>query len=411
MARRMIALVTLLAFVGAALAQDPVELTFWSWRVEDQAAYDEIIASYEADHPNVDITYEAFPTENYNTVLSTALAADEGPDIIHVRAYGGFEAFAEPGFLMPLDDRVEALSAFPPLSLDGERLRSDGKVYAVPFASQTLVIYYNQDIFNELGLTPPTTWEDFTAAAEALEAAGYIPLANGTATGWMDEVLMGVFGPNIYGADFFGEVVSGETTFEDPRYVEALERLSDLVAYMPPDASGVDYAASQALFLNGLAGMFAGGSWEIANFRGQNPDLNLGIMAPPVEEAGQQPLVSWFLDGGYAVNAGTDHPEEALAFVRFLASPEFGQQLTDKLANISPIPGVTSSDPLLSQVVELNTNSTPYTMLVGFRYENPTGSTLLQEALQQMFAGQLSPEEVGAKVTEGIATYYEPFQK
>ena len=411
MARRMIALMTLLALVGAALAQNSTELTFWSWRVEDQAAYDEIIASYEADHPNVNITYQAFPTENYNTVLSTALAADEGPDIIHVRAYGGFEAFAEPGFLMPLDERVEALSAFPPLSLDGERLRSDGKVYAVPFASQTLVIYYNQDIFDELGVTPPTTWEEFTAAAGALQAADYIPLANGTATGWMDEVLMGVFGPNIYGADFFDEVVAGETTFEDPRYVEALQRLSDLVAYMPPDATGVDYAASQALFLNGLAGMFAGGSWEIANFRSQNPDLNLGIMAPPVEEAGQPPLVSWFLDGGYAVNANTEHPEEALAFIRFLASPEFGQQLTDKLANISPIPGVSSSDPLLSQVVELNTNSTPYTMLVGFRYENPTGSTLLQEALQQMFAGQLSPEQVGAKVTEGIATYYEPFQK
>ena len=398
--------VTALLFAAAAVAQT---LSFWTWRVEDEAAYQEIFDVYEEQNPGVEIEFQAFQADTYNTVLSSALAAGEGPDTMHVRAYGNFETFAEPGYLMPLDDVVPALENFPEIALQGETLRSDGRVYAVPFATQTLVIYYNQEIFDEVGVEVPTTWAEFQDVAEQLQQAGYIPLANGTATAWMDEVLFGVFGPSVYGEELYGELTSGETNFEDPRFVEALERLNELTEYMPPDHVGVDYPNSQSLFLNGVAAMFAGGSWEIANFRNQNPDLQMGIMAPPSQE-GEPALVSSFLDGGYAINADTDNPEAAIDFINFLASEEFGQMLTDKLANVSPIPGVEPSDPLLERVVELNQNSVPYLTLVGFRYENPTGSTLLQEGLQRMFAGDATAEEVAQGVQEGVARYYEPFQ-
>lgn len=407
---RFIAVALLSMLLGNfALAQ--VQLDFWSWRVEDRWAYEQIIEAYEAQNPGVDIEFHAFEASTYNTVLTTALTAGEGPDIIHVRAYGNLETFAAPGYLMPLDDEVPALQEFPPLAVQGQQLRSDGQTYAVPFASQTLVVFYNERIFDELELEIPTTWEEFLAAAETVQEAGYIPIANGTATGWMNEILMGAIAPNFYGADFFNEVIAGETTFEDPRFVGALERLLELRPYLAPQHEGVDYATAQNLFVNELAAMFIGGSFEIANFRNMNPDLDFNIMAPPAAAEGEPQLVSWFLDGGYAVNADTEHPEEALDFVRFLASAEFGQQFTDLLANISPVPGVTPTDPLLAKVAELNENSTPYIMLVGFRYQEPTGSVLVQERLSSMFAGNMTPEQVAQEVTEGIAQYYEPFQQ
>lgn len=393
---------------SSSLAQ--TKLTFWSWRVEDKWAYDQIIANYMAQNPGIEIEFQTFEAATYSTVLTTALIAGQAPDIIHVRAYGAFEAFAAPGYLLPLDDKVPALAGFPSLALDGQRLRSDGRVYAVPFASQTLVVYYNTDIFEELGLTPPETWNEFLITARALQEAGYIPLANGTATPWMNEIMMGVFAPNFYGAEFFGEIIAGATTFEDPRFVGALEKLLELRPYLAPQHQGVDYPTAQNLFVNEMAAMFAGGSWEIANFRRLNPDLNFGVMAPPAAEVGQPQLVSWFLDGGYAVNANTPHQEEAVKFVNFLASQEFGQQLTDLLAILSPIPGVVPGDPLLAKIAEFNQNSTPYIMLVGFRYQEPTGSVLLQERLPGMFAGSISPSQVATEITAGIALYFEPFQ-
>lgn len=393
---------------SSSLAQ--TKLTFWSWRVEDKWAYDQIIANYMAQNPGIEIEFQTFEAATYSTVLTTALIAGQAPDIIHVRAYGAFEAFAAPGYLLPLDDKVPALAGFPSLALDGQRLRSNGRVYAVPFASQTLVVYYNTDIFEELGLTPPETWNEFLITARALQEAGYIPLANGTATPWMNEIMMGVFAPNFYGAEFFGEIIAGATTFEDPRFVGALEKLLELRPYLAPQHQGVDYPTAQNLFVNEMAAMFAGGSWEIANFRRLNPDLNFGVMAPPAAEVGQPQLVSWFLDGGYAVNANTPHQEEAVKFVNFLASQEFVQQLTDLLAILSPIPGVVPGDPLLAKIAEFNQNSTPYIMLVGFRYQEPTGSVLLQERLPGMFAGSISPSQVATEITAGIALYFEPFQ-
>ena len=66
--------------------------------------------------------------------------------------------------------------------------------------------------------------------------------------------------------------------------------------------------------------------------------------------------------------------------------------------------------PLLQEVAELNKNSIPYIMLVHFRYQEPSGSVLLQGAVQKMLAGEATPEQAAAEVTEGIKTYYEPFQ-
>ena len=70
--------------------------------------------------------------------------------------------------------------------------------------------------------------------------------------------------------------------------------------------------------------MFAGGSFEVANFKKQNPSLELGVFASPVAKAGDERLVARYYDGGYAVNAKSDKKDAALKFVRFLATPEYG---------------------------------------------------------------------------------------
>ena len=114
--------------------------------------------------------------------------------------------------------------------------------------------------------------------------------------------------------------------------------------------------------------------------------------------------------GGYAGNAATEHKDAVLKFLNFLASKEFGQAFANELSNISPIPGVTFDNPDLEAVAELNKTSMPYMMLVNFRFDQPSGSTLVQENVQKMMAGEATPEEVGATVTEGLSKYYEPFQ-
>jgi raffinose/stachyose/melibiose transport system substrate-binding protein len=387
-------------------------LTFWTWRQEDRAQYAQLFKAFTDATPGISITYTAFEPQSYATVLSTALAAGTGPDVIHIRAYGGTEQFAKAKYLEPLSrDRMPELGNFASDALAALSLRSDGQVYGVPFAQQTLGLFVNAALFEKNGWTPAATWADFHSLCKKIRAAGVFPLANGTATAWMVEVFAAVFTAAFTGQQFAPDVAAGRVTFEDPRYIEALTRLTTLKDYLPTGFTGVDYATQQQLFLSGRAAMFAGGSYEIANFRRQNPNFKMAFLAPPAATTGDPRLVSVYYDGGYAINARSTKTEAAVALLRHLATPAFGTAFSRLLGNISPIRGADVPDPMLKSVAMLNTSSVPYLMAVHFRYVEPTGSTLLQRGIQKLLGGQVTPAEVAKSLTDGIATYFEPFRK
>ena len=392
-----------------ALAQD---LTFWSWRQEDRAQYEQFIDTFEAANPGITVKFEAFEAANYNTILSTALAGGTGPDLMMVRAYGGMETIASADYLMPLGTAtVPALAGFSEAALAAETMRSNQTIYAVPFASQTQFVIYNKAIFDQNGLREPQTWDELVALSKALKDKGIMAFANGTATAWQNETIVGALVSSIMGKGFYEDLMAGETDFTDARYVEALTKLKQLTAYFPDGFIGLDYPSAQQLFSSGMAAMFAGGSYEIANFRGQNKDLELGVFASPGMSADDEKLVAIYFDGGYAANAKTPHKDAALKFLNYVASQEFGQAFANSLKNISTVPGVTFEDPLLAEVAELNQHAIPYLMLVHFRYGEPSGSVLLQSEMQKLLDNKTTPADVGQAVTSGLANWYAPFKK
>ncbi|WP_108398613.1 extracellular solute-binding protein [Devosia submarina] len=392
-----------------ALAQD---LTFWSWRQEDRAAYEQFIETFEAANPGITVNFETFEATNYNTILSTALAGGTGPDVMMVRAYGGLENVASAGYLEPLStETIPALADFSEASLAAESMRSDGTIYAVPFASQTQLVIYNKALFDQHGISEPESWEELEAASQKLLDAGVIPFANGTATAWQNETVTFGLGSSLMGKDFYDELMAGTADFTDERFTGALAEIADLAAkYFPDGFIGLDYPSAQQLFGSGMAGMFVGGSYEIATFKNMNPDIEVGVFAAPGQTAEDEKLVGLYFDGGYAANAAGANKEAALTFLNYLASQEFGQAFADTLSNISTVPGVTFQDPLLAEVNELNQSSIPYLMLAHFRYGEPSGSVLIQGEMQKLFAGETTPEAIGEALTTGLAAWYEPFQ-
>lgn len=400
---------------GGAQPQVAAKTTiqFWTWRPEDVAAYDKMLAVFEKQNPDIHVVQSAQKNTEYNTILSAALSGGSGPDVFQTRAYGGLETFAQSGYLEPLGSWVPELKSFAPGPLRGATSVKDGKVYGVPFASQTLFVYYNKSMYDKLGLSVPQTWSEFISNLDTMKKAGIQPLANGAKDGWTLEVLMGALAPNFYGANnFFDAVVKGDTTFEDPRFVAALNRLKELTPYMPNLYMGVSYTDMQQSFINEQAGHFIGGSFEAGYFSAQNPDLKYDFFPGPSAQPGQPRYVSTYADGNFSMNAGTAHKEAAAKLLRFFASKTFGDMFVRDLKQVSAVPGVdTAAAPFIAKVLSVQKYSTPYIFLVGFRYHQPTGSQLAQAALQGMFSGKLSAAEVAKQIQDGIATYYTPFQK
>lgn len=396
------------AAVGPARAG---ELVFSTWRQEDRAAYTTLFAEFTRENPGITVRFEGFPNEQYQTVLSTALAGGRGADVIHVKPYGGLEQLAKAGYLLPLDGAVPEVKGFPPGALSALSLRADGHLYGVPFASQTLGVFVNRELFRRAGVEPATDWAGFLALCRTLKEKGIQPLANGTNSPFMTEMLTMTLANPFLGGDFVPDVQAGRATFADARFTGALDHLLQVREFLPPSFSGVDYPTMQQLFTSGRAAMFIGGSFEIATFRRQNPKLDMAFVAPPAAVAGGPRPVTVYYDGGYAVNAKGANQADAVKLVRWMATKPFGDRFVQLLGNISPIPGVAIEDELLGRVAALNATPAPYMMLVYFRFDSPTGSELLQNAVQRMMSGNETPAQVGDEVTAGIARYYLPFQK
>ena len=411
--RVLLSLATLLGLCPASTA-GAQQLSFWSWRVEDKAFYDEIAREFEAANPGISVKFTPYRNTEYATILSSALAAGSGPDIIHTRAYGALAQLADAGFLLPVDGQlIKGLDDFPRPLLTAARGRKDTRIFGVPFATQTIGVFYNVPLLKKAGVDRiPPTWGEFTKMLAQVKGAGIIPVANGGKEGIVLEQVFGAVGPMFYGGTpLFNDVLNGKRDFTDPGFVRALKEVQALAPYFPPNFMGVGYDDQRALFYNEQAAFMFGGSWEIGYWRTQNKALDFAFIPAPAETAGGPQYVSHFADGNYSINAKTAHRAAALRFLNHLATKEYGQQFTSKLAQVSAVPGVQSTDPILSNVIGYNARfATPYIMLVGFRYENPTGSKLLQDGLQNLLSGRATAEQVATEITKGVAAWHKPFQ-
>ena len=397
---------------GGAAGQKTV-LNFWSWRTEDVDAYEALFRIFEQQNPGIDVVHTAHRNTEYNTILTSALNGGSGPDVFMMRSYGGFESFAQSGYVQALDDLMPELKNFNDANRRGCTSIADGKIYGVPMASQTCVIFYNTAIYAKLGLKIPVTWAEFKANMEAIKKAGITPIGNGGKDSWVLETVLGNIAPNFYGDNtFYEKVRAGETTFQDPAFVGAIQKLNELKPYMPDMLLGVSYDDGRALFINEQAAHFLGGSYDAGYFTAQNPSLKYDIFLPPVAKAGDTSYAAVYADGSYAMNTAATQKDAALKLLKFFAGKETGEMHVKAIKWVTAVPGIdTSSDPFITKIIDFQKNNTPHIFVVGFRYGQPTGSVEAQAALQGMYGGQLGPADVAKKIQDGIAAWYKPLQK
>lgn len=408
---------TLAILAGASSLSYATDLSFWSWRVEDKAFYDTIAKEYKAVSGD-DVKFTPYKNTEYPTVLSAALAAGSGPDIIHTRAYGGLAALADADYLLAVNKgNVPNLAGFSDgvmLGAIGRKPPHDKNSYGVPFATQSLGIFYNKQVLAKAGITGlPKTWDEFKAICKALKEKKVTCIANGGKDTPGLEQMFGVMGPNFYGGTaFYNSVMAGNKNFTDPGFVKAIEEAVALKDYFPPNQLGVGENESRTLFASDMAAFYFTGTWNIDTIKDLNPKADFDIMPAPPLVAGGPTYVATFADGNYSINAKTAKRDAALKFLNFLASKEYGQKFTVELKQMSAVPGTKAADPILAAFGEQAArHGTPFLMLVGFRYQNPNGSVMLRDGIQKVMQGQGTPASLAADIQAGLATWHKPFQK
>jgi len=404
---------TLLA--GTATAQD-VTLTIESWRNDDLAIWqDKIIPAFEAAYPDIKLNFTPSAPAEYNAVLNSKLDAGSAGDIITCRPFDASLALFDAGHLADISD-IEGMASFSPVAKSGWSTDDASIQFCVPMASVIHGFIYNKDAFNELGLEEPTTEAEFFAALDAIKADGsYIPMAMGTNDQW-EAATMGYnnIGPNYWkGEEGRLALLAGDQKLTDEAWVAPYRQLAKWGDYLGDGFEAQTYPDSQNIFTLGRAAIYPTGSWEISGFNGL-ADFEMGAFYPPVQNAGDTCYISDHTDIGIGMNAATPNPEAATVFLNWVGSSEFATIFANSLPGFFPLSDapVTLEDPLAQEFIswrgecESTIRSTYQVLSRGTpNLENDTWN-----ASVAVIKGEESPEDAGARLQAGLASWYEPQQ-
>jgi multiple sugar transport system substrate-binding protein len=173
--RKLLAATALASGLAAqpALAQDiTLEFVVWNYSLE---TIQDNIAKFEAENPGIKVNLTDYAWPDYNDSLILRIRSNTPTDVV----YGGQDwlpAWGSAGFIAPLEGvappgAVEELAG----DIAGFALTDvtyNGKIYGLPYYSDTISFIYNKNILEDHGIAVPATWEEVTAAAEKLKAAG-----------------------------------------------------------------------------------------------------------------------------------------------------------------------------------------------------------------------------------------------
>lgn len=363
-------------------------------------------------YPDIRVVYEGIENVRYDKHLKFTLKSGIAADIIYVRSYDGGAAINNTGYLQRLNEMIPELSGFPDIPREAWTAE-DGTIYAVPSMGVVHGIFYNKSIFEEYGLLPPETWDDFIEICRLLKTNGEKPISFGTAATWaLYEILFSGIGANFYGGEETRQkIMKKEIFLNDPIFVKTFRKLMELQEFFPDNHANFTYDDSRMLFSSGEAAMYIGGSWDIDKLVEFGIDLdNTGFFAPPVEKKGDKLQYCFHVDYGVAMNRSARNKDAAEKYIKWVASEEYAQALM----NIGPgffsyTPGNYTLESSLvrdmQSYIELS-EPTIRTLWQKLSAEEPTGNGLLGEAMKGLYNRGATPEESAAFVHKGLAWYY-----
>jgi raffinose/stachyose/melibiose transport system substrate-binding protein len=299
--------------------------------MDDMAIFEDNIAEFEAANPGVTVQWDTSSGDDYQFAgLPALLQSDTPPDIYFEWGGARVRNHYLDGEAMDISDlAAEFKGNFSASSWGG--FEHDGAVYGLPLNQDiTIQMWYNVDLFNELGLSEPKTYDEFIKVCQTVKAAGKTPIVMGNADAWVAGNFIGLFLYRVAGdakAEAIMNLESGYT-LADPDFVKALQMAYDMGAagFVNADMNTLGYEESFIPMVDGSAAMYPLGSWypgEIENIGIDFNDLNHDyFMLPPIPGGkGDQGSILG-LNTGYMVNSKTEKKELAYEFLRLMFNME-----------------------------------------------------------------------------------------
>jgi len=385
------------------------EVTFWHGMTDITLnGLEEVIKEFEATHSDIKIkaVYSAGGTDTDEKLL-TAIAGGNPPDITYFDRFN-IGSWASQGSL----EDISEYAANAGITSDNyypfawEEASYKGKLYGIPTTTDSRLLFYNKDLFTEVGLdpeNPPKTIDELTAAAEKLtikdgnrfKRIGFIP--------WYGQGQLYTWGW-VFGGEFYDKSTD-KVTLNDPKIVEALEWLTDYANKYNIEniASFTDSQGSGDMdpFLTGQLAMQISGPWTVSSIQKYKPDLNYGVT--PIPTPTGTDFQTW--SGGWSIvmPKGAKNKDAAWEFMKFFGSPEGQKIFSGIVRDFSVIESVNADlgfteDPILKEFTAILPVS-------HYRPVIPEGNLLWNEqtaAVEKATRGKGTPQEILDEATDKV---------
>jgi len=328
-------------------AKEPIKLKYLGWVEQKQDAMEKL-AKELLDKKNIQLEFELLESTTYNDVSKARLASGDAPDIMACNSDKDF--YGKAGYLMDLKGQP-----FLDLFKDGiiDRLKYQDQILILPAATDSFGLYYNKDLFKQLGLEAPKTFPALVDAAKKIKDGGKTAIAMPGKELWAPQFLaLGLWGACYdKSSTFFADAKAGKVKYSSmPEFQGGMEKFKQLVPYMSVDALGIDWAKAQQQFYTGEAAMIASGTWMLSDVRKANPQFEVGFMSIPYSD---QPLEKYSTQGGYTfclgIPASVKNKDASLAYIDWFFRDYYKTYLDDTQFAGSAVKGIVPTfDPILA---------------------------------------------------------------
>lgn len=316
---------------------DKITINFLNKYPEEEYVkyFEEAVADYEEANPDVDIVMENVSDQAIKDKLSTMAAGGEMPDVFFSWSGEYCKKFARSELALDLtsylEDDTEWKDGFLPAFLNNSTF--DGKTYGIPFRSSVMYMIYNKEIFEQYNLEVPETYDEFLNVCQTLQDNGVTPIGFGNSQTWYSAWWIGTFNAQMVDPETLNADYNPETgQFTDTRYQEAIQMLLDLNdnGYFGSNVNSKDYYQVREEFCAGQVGMIMDATAQFSIYEEAMGD-NMGYFKfPTVTEGDGDPGTTTGGAEVYCVSAKSEHPDEAVDFIKFMTSKEQAIKQTEE---------------------------------------------------------------------------------